>query len=182
MKKRALFLDRDGVINIDYGYVHKQENFHFIDGIFELVTEANRLDFLVIVVTNQAGIGRGYYTETDFHTLTSWMKDQFILRGARIDDVYFCPEHPIYGVGHYLRDSGRRKPNPGMILEAALDHNIELSKSVMVGDKFSDMQAAEKSGLLYRLHFSTNINPSTSIYKPIASLLEVIKVLNLVPQ
>lgn len=104
-KKPALFLDRDGVINVDYGYVYRCENFHFIDGIFELVAAANELDFLVVVVTNQAGIGRGYYSEDNFQVLTRWMKDQFSLKNSKIHAVCFCPDYPVHGVGKYLRES-----------------------------------------------------------------------------
>ena len=94
MKKPALFLDRDGVINLDHGYVHTPEEFEFVDGIFEVVATANRAGYLVVVVTNQAGIGRGYYSETQFHALTDWMKASFAEHGGQIDAVYFCPYHP----------------------------------------------------------------------------------------
>lgn len=146
-KHRALFLDRDGVINIDHGYVHRREDFHFIHGIFELILEANRLGYLVVVVTNQAGIGRGYYTEDDFHALTNWMREVFDQRGAHIDAVYFCPDHPEHGIGKYRRESSFRKPNPGMMIQASQDLDIDLSKSLMVGDKVSDMQAARAAGI-----------------------------------
>src|SRR5690606_25131903 len=92
--KRALFLDRDGVINVDHGYVHRKEHFEFIDGIFELVAEAVARNFLVIIVTNQAGIGRGYYTEEQFQILMEWVRSEFARRAGRIDDVYFCTYHP----------------------------------------------------------------------------------------
>lgn len=141
MKRRALFLDRDGVINIDHAYVHKQESFEFIDGIFDFVRKARELGYLVIVVTNQAGIGRGFYSEDEFLKLTKWMNAQFAMRGAPIDAVYFCPDHPLHGVGHYLRDSPMRKPAPGMLLQARDEFGIDMALSVMVGDKQTDMQA-----------------------------------------
>ena len=103
MKKKALFLDRDGVINVDYGYVHSPDNFEFIDGIFELVAAANQVGHLVVVVTNQAGIGRGYYNEEQFQFLTDWMKRKFVDHGCLIDGVYFCPYHPIHGKGEILK-------------------------------------------------------------------------------
>ena len=149
-KKAALFLDRDGVINIDHGYVFRPIDFHFIEGIFELVAVANRLGYLVVVVTNQAGIGRGYYSEADFHTLTDWMREQFARQGAQIDAVYFSPNHPEHGIGNYRHESVFRKPGPGMFFQAAEELGIDLSSSIMVGDKLSDMLAAEAAGVLHR--------------------------------
>lgn len=145
--RRALFLDRDGVINVNHGYVHKQENFEFIDGIFELVRKAREFGYIVVVVTNQAGIGRGFYTEDDFLRLTDWMNAEFIARGAAVDAVYFCPDHPTHGVGHYRRDSQMRKPAPGMLLKAREELGIEMALSIMVGDKRSDMQAGAAAGV-----------------------------------
>ena len=149
----ALFLDRDGVINIDQAYVYRPDDFHFIDGIFELVAAANRLGYLVVVVTNQAGIGRGYYTEADFHALTDWMLGQFEQRGAKIDAVYFCPDHPEHGVGKYRRDSPFRKPAPGMLLQAAEDLIIDLAQSIIVGDKDTDMQSGMPASVGCMLRF-----------------------------
>lgn len=147
MMRRALFLDRDGVINVDHAYVHKQDSFEFIDGIFELVRKARELGYLVLVVTNQAGIGRGYYGEEEFLALTEWMKAQFAARGAVIDAVYFCPDHPLHGVGRYRRDSPMRKPAPGMLLQARDEFGIDMALSVMVGDTRTDMQAGAAAGV-----------------------------------
>jgi D-glycero-D-manno-heptose 1,7-bisphosphate phosphatase len=147
MKKPALFLDRDGVINVDHAYVHKKEDFHFIDGIFELVAAAKQAGYLVVVVTNQAGIGRGLYSEREFHELMAWVGEQFASRGGKIDAVYFCPYHPEHGVGEYRRESNNRKPAPGMLLQAAADLDIDLAHSIMVGDKSSDMEAGFAAGL-----------------------------------
>lgn len=146
-KRPALFLDRDGVINVDHGYVFTPEKFDFIEGIFELVAHANNSGYLVVVVTNQAGIGRGYYTEDDFHALTDWMCSKFAEHNARIDAVYFCPYHPDHGVGVYRQESVFRKPGPGMLLKAAEDLCIDLANSLMVGDKDSDVKAAEAAGV-----------------------------------
>lgn len=150
----ALFLDRDGVINIDHGYVYKQENFEFVEGIFELCRTAKRLGYLIFVVTNQAGIGRGYYTEQDFLKLTDWMCEVFNGKGVVIDKVYFCTSHPEYGVGQHKIDSPYRKPGPGMILQAVEEFGVDLARSVLVGDKETDIQAGIAAGvgcnLLYR--------------------------------
>lgn len=143
----ALFLDRDGVINIDHAYVFKQEDFDFIDGIFELCRCANQLGYLIFVVTNQAGIGRGYYTERDFLALTDWMCGVFSSQGVVIDKVYFCPSHPEYGVGEYRMDSSYRKPWPGMILQAAQEFGVDLATSVLLGDKETDIQAGIAAGV-----------------------------------
>ena len=146
-KQPALFLDRDGVINIDHGYVCKSENLDFVEGVFELVINANACGYHVIVVTNQAGIGRGYYSEADFYALTDWMRAQFLVRGARIDAIYFCPDHPEHGLGAYRRESVFRKPSPGMLLKAAVDLSIDLPRSVLIGDKDSDIKAGAAAGI-----------------------------------
>ena len=153
----ALFLDRDGVINADHAYVHKIEDFHFLDGIFELCQAAQKKGYKIIIITNQAGIGRGYYSEEDFHHLTEWMKEQFLQRGVTIDGVYFSPYHPEHGVGHYKKVTDCRKPNPGMILTAQKELDIDLANSVLVGDKESDIQAGENAGVGTSLLFRPNI-------------------------
>jgi D-glycero-D-manno-heptose 1,7-bisphosphate phosphatase len=144
---RALFLDRDGVINVNHGYVHKPEAFDFIEGIFEICRRARQKGYLLIVVTNQAGIGRGYYSEQDFHALTEWMQQQFASRGADIAKVYWCPDHPEFGIGAYKRESNFRKPAPGMILAAADEFNIDLSSSILLGDSATDIQAGKAAGI-----------------------------------
>ena len=129
---RALFLDRDGVINVEKNYVHKIEEFMFIEGIFELVQLFIKKGFKIIVITNQAGIARGIYTEDDFEKLNSWMLSEFEKRDARIDDVYYCPDHLENGIGKYKKDSFDRKPNPGMIFKAKEKYNLDLAGSVRV--------------------------------------------------
>ena len=151
MKRSALFLDRDGVINFDKGYVYEQTDFEFIDGIFELCRTARELDYMIFVVTNQSGIARGYYTEEDFFKLTDWMCKVFVKNGASIDKVYFCPFHPEYGMGKYRVDSPLRKPGPGMIQKAATEFGIDLATSVMVGDKKTDIQAGIAAGVACNL-------------------------------
>ncbi|NNJ93080.1 MAG: HAD family hydrolase [Gammaproteobacteria bacterium] len=147
MSQPALFLDRDGVINVDHAYVHKKEDFEFIDGIFDLCRKAKELGYLIIVVTNQAGIGRGYYSESDFLKLTDWMKQVFSSENAEINEVYHCPYHPEQGIGEFKKDSELRKPNPGMIFQAAKDYDINLEQSLIIGDKVSDIQAGINAGL-----------------------------------
>jgi len=140
--KPALFLDRDGVINKDYGYVHLKKNFNFNPGIFDLVCAANTAGYLCVVLTNQAGIGRELYSIEHFRILSDWMCEQFKNKGAVIDAIYFSPFHPTEGKGKYLLEEDTRKPGAGMFYEAISDLNIDVSKSIMVGDKISDMRAS----------------------------------------
>ena len=154
MQSSAIFLDRDGVINHNYGYVYKQENFDFIEGVFDLTLRAQKLKYKLIIITNQSGIARGYYTEEHFHCLTAWMCDQFSAAGSTIDHVYYSPYHPTAGIGKYLKDDYSRKPNPGMILQAQKDFSIDLGSSILIGDKVSDMQAGIAAGVGINLLFS----------------------------
>ncbi|KYH34471.1 D-glycero-alpha-D-manno-heptose-1,7-bisphosphate 7-phosphatase [Clostridium tepidiprofundi DSM 19306] len=144
---KALFLDRDGVINKEKNYLYKIEDFEFIEGVFETLKYFQDKGYLLIIITNQAGIGRGYYTEVDFQKLNNWMIKQFRLRDIVINKVYYCPYHPVYGIGKYKRQSYDRKPNPGMILRAQKDFEIDLSKSILIGDKESDIQAGIVAGV-----------------------------------
>ena len=152
--KSAFFLDRDGVININHGHVHKREDFDFIDGIFDVARYAHQQDYKLVVITNQAGIGRGYYTEDDFHQLTDWMCKQFSTGGAPIERVYFSPYHPTAGIGEYLKDDFSRKPHPGMILQARAELDLDLASSVLIGDKASDIQAGIAAGVGQNLLFA----------------------------
>ena len=144
---RALCLDRDGVVNRDDGYVCRKQDFHFIEGIFDLTAAATVRGFLTVIVTNQSGIGRGYYSEQRFLRLMRWVKRQFHRRRAPITAVYFCPFHPEHGVGRYRRDSFLRKPHPGMILRALADFDIDPARSLLVGDTAGDMEAGHAAGI-----------------------------------
>ena len=148
---KALFLDRDGVINVDRGYVGRIEQFEFIPGIFELCLTAQRLGLLPIVVTNQAGIARGFYSERDFQSLTDWMLGEFRCRGIDVGRVYHCPYHPTAGIGDYRRESFDRKPNPGMLLRARDDFALDLAGSVLIGDRDSDIAAGRAAGVRFNL-------------------------------
>jgi D-glycero-D-manno-heptose 1,7-bisphosphate phosphatase len=154
-QKRALFLDRDGVINIDRGYVHQREDFIFREGIFDLSRAAEALGYILCVVTNQAGIARGYYTEAEFLDLTQWMLAEFSRRNVCITKVYYCPYHGVHGRGGYRRDSPDRKPGPGMLFRARSDFNLDLSSSVLIGDQFSDIEAGVAAGVGTSIWIST---------------------------
>lgn len=133
---KALFLDRDGTINIDYGYVFQPEKFEFINGIFELCRKAQEKGYLIIVITNQSGIARGYFSEQDFAELNSYMLAEFIQHGIKITDVFYCPE----------LSGNDRKPNCGMFIKARDKYGIDMAQSVSVGDKERDIEAAQKAG------------------------------------
>jgi len=137
-KKKAVFLDRDGVINKEKNFVTSWEEFEFIDGIFENIKKLNKAGFLVIVVTNQSGISRGFYTEETLKEIHDKMIKIMENNGAHIDDIFYCP--------HYDDNCSCRKPNPGMILEAAKKYNIDLSKSWVIGDSERDIEAGRRAG------------------------------------
>lgn len=148
MMSRALFLDRDGVINIEKDYVYQIEDFEFIDGVIETLKFFQDAGYLLIIITNQAGIGRGYYTEEQYHKLNEWMVNYFFEREIQITKVYYCPYHPEHGVGIYKKESIDRKPNPGMILKAVEEFNIDLIQSILIGDKESDIDAGISAGII----------------------------------
>lgn len=160
IRNQALFLDRDGVINIDTGYLHEPKNCEFVEGIVNLLKKSQALGYLNIVITNQAGIGRGYYSEEDFHRLMKWMNAQL---GNLIDDYFFCPFHPEHGIGSYRRSSWDRKPNPGMLEQAIRKHNISPARSVMIGDNFTDIEAANMVNIAQPLLLSSTQYPSQGI-------------------
>ena len=145
--RRGLFLDRDGVINEEIGYLNRQEDVRFVPGIFSLCRTAQSLGYKLLIVTNQSGIARGLYTEDDFHRLMEWMRTAFQQEGVSIDAVYFCPFHPEHGIGAYRREHEDRKPGPGMLLRGAQDLGLSLHASVLIGDRCSDITAANRAGL-----------------------------------
>lgn len=144
---RALFLDRDGVINVDHAYVSSAESFAFMDGIFELCQAAQTAGLALVVITNQSGIGRGYYTEEDFQRLTTWMLAEFATRGITIAKVYFSPHHPDAAEPRYRTGAFDRKPEPGMLLRARRELDLDLAGSLLLGDKLSDIDAGRRAGV-----------------------------------
>lgn len=144
----ALFLDRDGVVNHEIGYLCRPEQVVFTIGIFDLCRYAQAHGYKLIIITNQSGIARQLYSESDFHSLMKWMSEEFLRANVRIDGYYFCPHHPDYGVGPYRKECEDRKPQPGMILKASADHKIDLKRSILVGDRCSDIHAGAAAGIL----------------------------------
>ena len=152
MHSSALFLDRDGVINVDRGYIHRLDQFEFVPGIFELARFwTNELHRSIVVITNQSGIGRSYFDECAYEDLTRWMCDRFEAEHTPIARVYYCPYHPLHGIGQYRYDHPWRKPNPGMILQAMSDLSLDPAQSVIVGDKMSDIEAGAAAGIGLRI-------------------------------
>ena len=156
MTKKAFFLDRDGVINVDYGYVYKREDFQFVDGIFELCRHAISNSYLIFVITNQSGIGRGHYSLSDFDSLTTWMCEEFLTEGVLITKVYYSPFHPTHGLGEYKKDDVLRKPRSGMIYQAINEFCIDLNDSVLIGDKPSDIHAGINAGVGTNIYIGDN--------------------------
>jgi len=144
---KALFLDRDGVINHDPGYVYEVQKLKLIDGIIEVIIEANLKNYLVIVITNQAGIAKKKFTLHDMENFHKNLILKCYEKGAIIDDIIFCPHHPNGIIPEYKKDCMCRKPNPGMILNAAKRFNIDLVNSILIGDKKTDIDAGHSAGI-----------------------------------
>lgn len=163
--KKAIFLDRDGVINKDNGYVSKIDDFDFIDGVFEALKGFQDLGFLLIVVTNQSGIGRGYYGIKNFEKLNSFMLGEFEKKDIKIDKVYFCPHSP--------EDNCEcRKPKPGMILQGLKEFDINPQNCILIGDKSSDIQAAKAANLGKAYQIGKDFQDLNEIYKYIRKELQ----------
>lgn len=146
-KVPAIFLDRDGTMNVDKGYVHEIDNFQFIDGVIDAMRELKEMGYALVMVTNQSGIARGLYTEDTFMQLTEWMDWSLADRDVDLDGIYFCPHHPEAVVEEYRQACNCRKPQPGMLLQAKDELNIDMPASYMVGDKIDDMLAGKAAGV-----------------------------------
>jgi D-glycero-D-manno-heptose 1,7-bisphosphate phosphatase len=162
----AVFLDRDGVLNVDHGYIYRTDQINWIAGAQDAVRRMNDLGYRVVVVTNQAGVGHGYYKEDDILALHSWMQDQLALRGAFIDAFYYCMHHPTARIEKYRGHHVNRKPNPGMILQAFSDLNIRRDQSFLIGDKESDIAAAANAGIPGYLFAGGNLNTFLNGLRP----------------
>ena len=168
---KALFLDRDGVVNKEKNYLYKIEDFEFINGVFETCRYFQDKGYLIIIITNQAGIARGKYTEKDFEILTDWMIKEFEKENIKISKVYHCPHHPDFS-----SECECRKPKPKMILDAQKEFDIDLKNSILVGDKNSDIEAGFSAGIVnnYLIATGHEINENTfkvSILNNLKSLI-----------
>lgn len=161
MSTKALFLDRDGVINVNHGYVYQRENFDLIPGIVELCQSAQRKGYKIIIVTNQSGIARRYYSRAQFHALSKWLEHYFWQHGVRITHTYHCPHHPKKN-GPFGFKCTCRKPKPGMLLKAQRSFGIDMNRSLMVGDSLSDMECALRARVGKAVYFA----PKRARYLP----------------
>ena len=150
---KAIFFDRDGVLNEEVGYLFEIEKFKWIDGAKETIKLCNEKNFLAVVVTNQSGVARNFYTEDDVKKIHDFMQEELKKIDARIDAFYYCPHHPEGVVEKYKKICDCRKPKPGMILQAAKDFDIDLKNSILFGDSQRDLDAAKNAGLKAGIFF-----------------------------
>lgn len=155
--KPAIFFDRDGIINVDKGYVYRIEDFEWIVGSRETIRWFNDKGFWVFVVTNQSGVARGYYSERDITTLHHWIDSELNAFGAHIDDYYYCPHHPQAVDANYRLNCNCRKPASGLIERAFLEWPIDKERSILIGDKMSDIIAANNAGIKGYLFKGNNL-------------------------
>lgn len=153
----AVFLDRDGVLNRDLNYVHSPDRFEPVPGAAEAIAWLNARGLKVVFVTNQGGIGRGYYSEDQLADFTRWIEDWLLERGARIEATYYCPHHPTAGQGRYLLACGCRKPEPGMIRAGIADFDLDPAQCLLIGDQKTDIGAAEAAGIPGHLFDGSNL-------------------------
>lgn len=173
--RAAVFLDRDGTLNEDRGYVYSRDQFVWIPGAVEAIRALNDAGLFVVVVTNQAGVGHGFYSETDVLMLHRFMENEMEPYGARVDAWYYCPFHPEGRVEEYRVDAACRKPRAGMLLDAAKAHALDLSKSWLVGDKVSDIEAgrrAQTRTVLVRTGYGAQHEPTANADHVVDSIVE----------
>lgn len=143
--KKAIFLDRDGTINVDKHYLYRKEDFEFIPGVVKALKQLTEMGYLLIIVTNQSGIARGYYSEEDLLALNEWLISTLHEQKANIEDIFYCPHLPDAKVEKYRKDCTCRKPEIGMFLQAVEKYDIDLSKSYAVGDRMRDLSICFQS-------------------------------------
>ena len=172
----AAFLDRDGVINADHGYVVRWEDFELLPGVEAALRALQDLGYQLVIVTNQSGIGRGLYTELDFAALNEALRTHLGISGVDIAGIYHCPHHPSEARGEYLQVCDCRKPAPGLLLAAIADLGIDPEQSIMVGDKPSDMEAALRAGVARRFQVTTGaVEPGVTAVESLSDVVELLK-------
>lgn len=178
MKRRGLLLDRDGIINVDRGYVGRREDFEFAPGLFPFLQAAQECGFRLAILTNQSGVARGLYTEEDYNKLTAWMLGEMAKQGIAIDLVLQCFEMKDGTLPRYTRDSYWRKPSPGMVLEAVQQLNLDPARSAFLGDNVRDMEAAQAGGIktcLYLPHETQEAPPGSVLVKNFDEALKILR-------
>lgn len=145
--EKIVFLDRDGTLNEEVNYLHRPEDMHLLNGAGQALRRLKEAGFKLVVITNQAGVARGYYTEEDVMALHRYMNEILTAEGAGIDGFYYCPHHPVYGIGSYKKDCSCRKPGIGMFLQAENRFAVDKAHSYMIGDKLLDTQAGKNYGV-----------------------------------
>ena len=170
--KPAVFLDRDGVLNEDRSYVYRWEDFFFLPGVVEALRAFRKLGYLLVVITNQSGIARGFYEESDVLALHDRMTICLRSQGIDLADVYYCPHHPEGAVSRYAFACSCRKPAPGMILRAVAEHDIDLSRSLLVGDKTTDLEAGKLAGITSLYLVTSSGQGGNPVFSPTVQSVE----------
>lgn len=158
MSAKAVFFDRDGVLNVDVDYLYKIEDLKWIDGALEAIVKLTKLDYKIFIVTNQSGIARGYYTVEQMEKLHKYMSKKIIELGGSVEKIYYCPHHPEGKIAEYTCVCNCRKPKPGMLLQAMAEYSIDKTKSFLIGDSKRDIEAAEAAGIKGYLFTGDNLN------------------------
>ena len=173
MSRPAIFLDRDGVINADHGYVYQWSDFEILPGVEQALAALQAMGYALVIVTNQSGIGRGLYNESDVESLHNALREHLTKHNIELSGIYFCPHHPSAAKGAYLQDCTCRKPAPGLLLAAGEELNIDFSRSVMVGDKSSDMEAGRRAGLSRLFWVNNQASDTIADVTRVASLAQL---------
>lgn len=177
---RALFLDRDGVINIDHGYTHKIDDFSLLDGVVEGLQAIAHLKYKIFIITNQSGIARGLFGVEDFHSFMDHLLKALAINDIKISDYFFCPHHIEGTIPVYTENCSCRKPEPGMIYDAQKKYNLDLSKSILIGDKETDIMAGQNAGIATNILIGQPGESKTSKATMVArNLIEASAMINL---